>query len=393
VKLVLLNTFYPPDGPGGAEQSVRLLAEGLVQRGHQVTVVVTTPDGRARVAEMNGVTVRYLVIRNLYPDPMKAPGGWLKPFWHALDARNPLMQGMLREILVDEQPDVLHSNNLGGISVVAWRVAASLGIPILHTLRDYYLLCPKATMFKNGVICQEQCTICRLYSAPKTALAPEVNSVVGIGAPILARHLKAGLFQQARDQQVIPNGVELPATIQPKAGGRTGPLRLGFLGRLEPSKGPDLLLEAAMRPEAVSSEVYLAGRGRPEYVEGLKSRFDRTGIHYLGQTAPAALFAQVDFLVVPSRWLEPFARVVIEALAHGVPVLCSRQVGAAEHLVEGQTGYLFDQDDAAGLAALIAGLSRADAERMAPLCRAAAEGFRPDRIAARYEAAYQKLVA
>jgi len=82
VKLLLVNTFYPPDGPGGAERSVRLLAESLQQRGHDVTVVVTTPDGHSRMVQAEGVTVRYLAIRNVYRNPLHPPSPWLKPLWH-----------------------------------------------------------------------------------------------------------------------------------------------------------------------------------------------------------------------------------------------------------------------------------------------------------------------
>ena len=49
------------------------------------------------------------------------------------------------------KPDVIHTNNLAGFSVAIWSVAHALGIGIVHTSRDYYLLDPNTTLNRNGI--------------------------------------------------------------------------------------------------------------------------------------------------------------------------------------------------------------------------------------------------
>src|SRR6266568_270961 len=109
MKILLTSTLYPTPGAakivGGAEIFARRFAEGLVQRGDEVEVI------RAQ-----------------------------------------------------SKPDVLHSNNLSGLSTAVWRVAAQLGVPILHTIHDYYLTCPRCSRFHKGRSCEGTCTSCGILT-------------------------------------------------------------------------------------------------------------------------------------------------------------------------------------------------------------------------------------
>jgi glycosyltransferase involved in cell wall biosynthesis len=129
---------------------------------------------------------------------------------------------------------------------------------------------------------------------------------------------------------------------------------VGYAGRLDPEKGVDTLLEAcAPLPEV---EVRIAGAG-PERA-GLLALAERLGMaartHFLGSLdtpAMLAFYQGLNALVLPSRsrpnWVEQFGRVLIEAMACGVPVIGSRS-GEIPNVI-GDAGALFPEGDISAL--------------------------------------------
>lgn len=126
----------------------------------------------------------------------------------------------------------------------------------------------------------------------------------------------------------IPHGVNVPDAIV-KVPGRE--LRLLFLGRLDPKKGIERLLEACTLLEMARSEwcLTIAGSGTPDYTEKIRGQIAAldlsANVRMVGQALAEqkeALFASADIVVVPS-FTENFAMVVVEALARGIPVLAS----------------------------------------------------------------------
>lgn len=66
MKPLFISALYHPDQVGGAEKVVRIVAEGMLQYGHQ-PVVITTQDGPGdRIADVNGVKVHYIGLKNIY---------------------------------------------------------------------------------------------------------------------------------------------------------------------------------------------------------------------------------------------------------------------------------------------------------------------------------------
>jgi glycosyltransferase involved in cell wall biosynthesis len=134
----------------------------------------------------------------------------------------------------------------------------------------------------------------------------------------------------------------------------------GFCGRLVPEKGADLLLRAAakVRDAGHSLQVRIVGQGaeRANLEQLAQSLGLRDCVAFLGQvpsTHMPRLYADLSALVVPSRtlpnWKEQFGRVIVEAMASGVPVIGARS-GAIPDVI-GESGLLFPEDDADALAA------------------------------------------
>lgn len=128
--------------------------------------------------------------------------------------------------------------------------------------------------------------------------------------------------------RVIPNGVEIPAVVE--WAGRSEKLRLLFLGRLDPIKGIENLLQACSRLSDFAWGLTIAGWGAPAYAARLRERISALGLGGRVEMAGGVLaeakrklFESCDVAVVPS-YKESFGIVVAEALAHGVPVIAGK---------------------------------------------------------------------
>jgi glycosyltransferase involved in cell wall biosynthesis len=133
-----------------------------------------------------------------------------------------------------------------------------------------------------------------------------------------------------RETVVIPNGVTIPRRLAPQPG--DGTMRLGFIGRLDPKKGIERLVDAVglLRDEQLIVKLALAGSGEAFYEDALKGRVRKMGLEpqvtFVGQVSGQAkrhFFEAIDLAVVPSH-TENFGIVVAEALAHSVPVVASK---------------------------------------------------------------------
>jgi glycosyltransferase involved in cell wall biosynthesis len=129
----------------------------------------------------------------------------------------------------------------------------------------------------------------------------------------------------------MPHGVETPTNLVHSPS--NGELRLLFLGRLDPIKGIEALLEACKivsESQEFRWSLTIAGKGADLYVAGLRRQVAALGlnnrVHMVGEVVGEAkkrLFENSDVVVVPS-YTESFGLVVAEALAHGVPVISSK---------------------------------------------------------------------
>ncbi len=382
MKLVLINSLYPPVSVGGAERVVQTLARTLVAGGDQVTVVCLSDNGIETHDFDEGVKVIRLPLKNIYwPFGLQACAP-ARLVWHAIDSWNLAAAKALRRVLQLEKPDLVHTHNLAGFSTQAWKTARAIGVPIVHTLHDYYLLCPRATMYRPDGNCATPCGSCTAFSRPRRAIANVVDSVVGVSRYVLQRHVDGGIFADSTRRHVIHNGLThaniLSSARVPSLRSAPQVLRLGYMGRIEENKGIELLLDAAGLLVPGSWQLVIAGKGDTAYVERLRAQHPSSAITFLGTSELERFFGQIDLLVVPSLWNEPLGMVAFEAFFFGIPVAAARRGGLPE-IVSADTGVLFDPDspqalataltalqsDPATLAALALGASRA-AARFAP---------------------------
>ena len=145
-----------------------------------------------------------------------------------------------------------------------------------------------------------------------------------------------------------------PATAAPWPSG-TGPV-IGFVGRIEPRKGPLELVRAApaIRRELPSARIVIVGedpyRSDDSYTRAVIESPEIE--HYPWHDNAPGLMRHMDVLVLPSRQ-EPFGTVLAEAMAVGTPVVATDVGGLSEVVVDGVTGRLVPPDDGPALVAAV----------------------------------------
>src|SRR5271167_4187913 len=117
MKLLLANNFYDPNLLGGAERSIKILAEALVAAGDEVTVVSLAANPGQVSSEINGVRVHYVQSGNLgagLADPSRTLLD--RVLWHLSGEHLARSTPAIEEILRATKPDIVHSFCLPGMS-------------------------------------------------------------------------------------------------------------------------------------------------------------------------------------------------------------------------------------------------------------------------------------
>lgn len=183
------------------------------------------------------------------------------------------------------------------------------------------------------------------------------------------------------------------ARFRPEADGGAWRERLGIgdaplvlcVGRIVPRKGQDVLVRtfAAVRAAVPDAVLVLAGDGpsRSKVEASATGSAARDAIRFTGEVTEEdlpGLYAAADVFAMPcrSRWggleVEGFGIVFLEAAAAGVPSVAGRSGGAAEAVIDGETGIVVDGEDDAAVVEAIVALLR-DRERAAEMGRRARE--------------------
>ncbi len=356
MRILHLSSLYHPHRFGGAERVVQMLAEGAAREGATVGVAHLVPH-RAPAHRLNDVDVFPLAHRNpLWIETSQRYPGIVRNANKVATLFNVLTARDAAAIMDRYAPDIVHTHSMTELTPWIWKRARERGRTIVHTLQDYDLLCIRGALFKDGRACSQRHKACVVFSEIKRHYHALIDHVVGISDAVLDSHLERGFFAHlpASRRRVIWNPVHENGLPPPRAP-RTGPIRFGFLGRLVEEKGIDLLLDACRRLPPGGWTLAVGGKA-PGDDAALRRRAEGLPVTFQGFVDPSRFLSEIDVLVAPVLWSEPFGLTVVEALAEGVPVIGSRLGGVAEIVGAVEPGWLFPAGDVAALVSLMSGM-------------------------------------
>ncbi|MBI3400188.1 MAG: glycosyltransferase [Acidobacteria bacterium] len=419
MRILVVVHGFPPSAQGGSEIYAHAHARALHDR-HGDDVVVLTSEQDPGRAEYD--------VRREFRDGLRIV--WVNNTFRETRTfeetyRNDAIGAIAARLIDDFHPNVAHIHHLTRLSTTIVQLLAERGIPRFVTLHDYWLLCHRGQLLDvNGRVCDgpakdavSDCGACLGPAAGAGAVGFAGASAVRAlerRVPAAGRLLRiAGqgmvnacfrdgateaqsrkrlahmrevcervthLFAPSgrmRDQFVrfgiAPEritmagyGFDHAAFRDLAAPAPSDRLRLGFLGSLMVSKGPDVLLRAiaALPRGSVSVDLYgahSAYHGDDRFRPRLDALLGHEAVRLHGPVAHehvARALSRLDVLVVPSIWPENSPLVIQEAFLAGVPVVASRIGGIPEVVEDGRNGLLFTAGDSDDLVRVLTRLMR-----------------------------------
>ncbi|MFP5361437.1 MAG: glycosyltransferase family 4 protein [Thermoleophilia bacterium] len=331
----------PPPAYGGIEQVVELLARELADRGHRVTLFA--PPGSRSPAAVEEVLERS------HPQEIEMA------LFEADNAAR-CFDRIDAAAATGEPFHIVHDHS----GFVALAFANRLRTPLVHTLHGPFTDDTRAFYAQHG----------------------------GKGNAIaLSEHQRRQAPEAVRVAATIPNPIVVDAF--PFRADHDGYLL--WIGRVNDDKGPQRAIAAA---RAAAMPLLLAGPVQPGQEEffaaQVRPHVDGDRVRYVGELGDEKkqLYAGAAALLMPIRWPEPFGLVMTEAMACGTPVIAFPEGSSPELVVDGETGYIVD--DEAQMAAAVARLGEIDPA----CCRASASRrFDVKQVGAAHERVYRSVVA
>jgi len=278
----------PPNGYGGTERVIALLADGLTAAGHDVTLFAATGSrtGARLVAPLDE------------PPPVIGASPDEEAF-HTIAA-----------YLARHDFDLIHDHTSLG-PVFAGLVDD--GPPVVHTMHGPWTT---GTRYKLGLVHDRVHLVAISHAQKRMNPSVRVAGVVHNGIDIDAHP-----FQEHKDDFLV------------------------FLGRVNPDKAPEVAIEVAQKTGRPLTMIIK--RSEPEeweYWHDCVEPLVDDSVTVLEQPphdVKVDLLGRARALVCPINWPEPFGLVFVEALACGTPVI-TRPFGAAPEIVTDDVGFLCD---------------------------------------------------
>jgi glycosyltransferase involved in cell wall biosynthesis len=390
VRILQFNNYADPIG--GAEVYALALTHELGRRGHEVAFFGTSPDREADEERLRVVRRPRYDVGVLFHDPA--------------------VRGALGSFIERFRPELLHVHNVSSLGVDVLELLGATRLPILQTVHDFSLLCPNSwcvrgdgTPCAGGVGAQ-----CFRYDCQKNyPYDPEValhtllkqRTLVGIvdlaicPSLYLAQRLRESGFRDVRHLNYFIEPIDAGAPSERRE------KELVFIGRLEPEKGVECLLEAMSAVHRGDPEVHLTIVGGGTQSDALAARAEALGLggavtflSHLPRAELGRIYASATACVLPSIWSENSPLVAYECLAAGLPMIASRSGGLPELVEEGPAGFTFTPRDARDLAekALrLLALPAGERARMSASMRERARGFQAGPHVARIEELYGEV--
>ncbi len=381
---------FPPTHSAGAERQAERMAQWLAHNGHFVEIFaiekLDSPGFRIETSEQEGITIHRAFYNVKEGD---------NPFRNLYD--NPQLGSAIRTVLAQQSFDLMHIISgylLGGQAVNAGH---AMGIPVVVSPMEYWFMCAQLNLIQpTGKLCtgpdsDQKCMRClmedkRRYRlsaeaapavmdifwniAQKLPFTRDLTEAVAQRRVVLHKALDAADVVICNSQFLINKftefkfdtsryvyirqGLATPTGDKPPRQPRKSvELRLGYIGQIKPHKGVDLLVGAVTdlleSGKGLSLDIWGSETEDVEYVSELKQRSApyttiRWNGRYIGSKVWDVL-ANMDALVIPSRWYENSPNAILEAYEMGLPVVATDLGGMTELVKHETSGLLFKLND------------------------------------------------
>lgn len=294
--------------------------------------------------------------------------------------------------------------------------------PIIKALRQHRPDIVDLSHEPYSVACAEVLTLCK-WVAPHTPVVMQTNQNILHKYPPPFNWLEQRAFRRVsaayacsetvcevlrakgfdKPAPIVTFGVDTEAFSLPVSGRKwsSGPLTIGFVGRMLPGKGLNVLADALPRLNVGAWRLLVVGEGpeRQPFERRLSEAGLRGRVEFTGAISFARIpeyFHKIDVLVIPTettkRIREQFGRVIVEAMASGVPVIGST-CGAIPEVI-GDAGLVFPEGNAAALAGVLNQLlsDAALRERMSLAGLARVKQFSWEQVAEKTYEMYQQVM-
>ena len=404
MKVLCVNSVISEHG--GAEFAAMNLAFGLAARRHEIhflgaKVRKSGMELRGRDAESSKQRQYGAIHFHCRQFPRIHPlgenhGNLRKLLWHVQDTAHPANEALFEEVLSQVEPNVIVLHNLTAVGSNIWRTIRKSGIPCIQVLHDLGLICLNRSRFKGGRQCPGLCAACRIQKLFRFSLIAGARNFSFVSPSYATLHeIERYVDLSAWRREVISN----PNTflVNRRDVSTVEKPRLLYVGRLDPSKGVDVMLQAAERAhDVVEFDVDILGTGSLELP--LRQRYaNKSWIGFQGsvdQKTVAEFMSRATVLLVPSLWLENAPVGVVHALFAGLPVLGSRIGGIPEYILDGRTGRLLPPGDLNAWSAEIVRVAsnREQVAAWSAACPEAAQRHDPELALDAFERLFQAMV-
>jgi glycosyltransferase involved in cell wall biosynthesis len=313
------------------------LVEAMTERGHEVHLLHSVgradPNFLGRIGQLPGARHKAFAMRR-------------EPHWSDIG----IVLALARYARKWGPFDVVHGHSSKG-GAYARLVGTLVGGKRVYTPHAFVTMSPQLTALRRTIYARAElglsylsdqiicCSDLERAHAGELEIRPENLAVVHHGlSPFehLPRQIARGYRGLAADVIII-----------------------GFVGRLDGQKAPDMLVEAAARVIGPKRKLHVIVVGDGPLRESLLDLTRRLrmadAFSWLGEVPARDWLAAFDILAMPSRY-EGFSYVLLEALHIGLPVVCTPVGGVLETIQDGVNGFVVPHNDVAALAHRLAQL-------------------------------------
>ena len=323
---------------------------------------------------------------------------------------NPFSIRAFGRFLEETCPDVVHIHNLYPlISPSILPECTAQGIPVVMTVHNFRLVCPNGLLLSHNELCH-RCLGGREYWCVIRNCENDIFKSTGYALRTAAAHILRRYYDHvnhficlsefqsnilvkeglpANRVTVLPNPVSFTVEISSNGNGEY----VAYVGRISPEKDVQTLIAAARKLGDLQFKFAGDYHRVPEVIKQKPDNCEFLG--NLNAEKIAKFYNNARMVVFATRCYEGFPTVLLEAMSHGLPIVCSRIGGLPEIVEDRKTGLLYEPGNADELANCIRTLWQNP-----ELCqklgeagrRKAREEYDADRLLDRLLGIYEKVI-